>query len=137
MYEVRREIGERPQHVGANQEIRSRQREVGSSADEVPVKQHVKIHGAGSPSRRLPRAATECLYGAQHDEQIIHQQIGLERGDEIDKVRSFEACGRIPVPGGEARARESSRKLLSRQCHVLMGRNIAAGGDEDLRHGGC
>ena len=104
-------------------------------AYEVPVQQHVKIHGPRRPARRLPRPATARFNGAQDDEQFIDAEPGRKGGHEIDEVRPFEACGPILIPGRETHIRKGFRKLARRQRHVLMGRNIAAGGDEDLRHG--
>jgi hypothetical protein len=135
VHQVRRKIGEWPQHVGAHQKIRPRQSKVGPPAYEVSVEQYVEIHGPGRPTRRLARPATERFNRAQDDEQFIDAELGGKCGHEIDEVRPFEARGPILVPGREAHIGKGSRELASGQRHVLMGRNIAAGGDEDLRHG--
>jgi hypothetical protein len=76
-----------------------------------------------------------CFDAAQDDEQFIDAELGCECGHEVDEVRPFEACGPILIPGGETHVWKGFRELARGQRHVLMGRNIAAGGDEDLGHG--
>ncbi len=71
----------------------------------------------------------------QLSEQLLHRKLRGEAGDKIDEVRAFKSQRLIAIPGREAHIGKRALKRVCRERQVLLGSNIATGGDEDLRHG--
>ena len=112
VHHLRRQLGQRPEHVGALEQVRPRQLQARLLADQVAVQQHVQVHGARRPARRVARPAAQRLDGVQPlRAPRASGSCGAEAGDQVDEVSPLEADRAVAVPGREARAGKFASQL--------------------------
>src|SRR5215469_4181672 len=135
MHELGGERGERTEHVSALEQIRTRQLEPVLIADQIAIQQHIEVHRAWRPARRVALAAAVRLDGMELCQHAVQRQVRVEGRNEIYEVLALEADRTIAIPGREARPRKLTPQLRHRARQVALGGDVTPGADVDGRHG--
>ena len=142
MQRLRRELGQRPEHVGALQQLRPRQRQLRLLADEISVQQQIQVERggrSGAAVRTRPQRPSICAQARVH---LAHRQLGREPGHQIDEVRAGRSAapaasaaapaGRLRYQGEKRAPGNCARELCDRAGEMALGLDVAARGDVDL-----
>ena len=68
-------------------------------------------------------------------QHLVDRKLRRESGHEVDEVLPLEADCPVAVPRREAHAGELPLQLAHGHGEMLLGLDVAASGDVDLRHG--
>src|SRR3569833_585395 len=134
MQNLRRNLGQRSQHVGSFQQIGARQNKGRFRTDNDVVQEDVEVQAAGSPTGGIAGSAAKRLDGVQALDDCAQCQWSLEANNAVDKVVTVESHGAISVPRRKARAGKYSRQLRGSLGDVLLGIDITPDGNVDVRH---
>ena len=135
MHNLRSNLRQRPQHVGALQKIRPRQRHRRLRTHDVVIEQNIEVHAARSPPWCIARPSTECFDGVQTSRSPrATVRSGLKADDAIDEIVTLKPTARL-------RYQEEKRAPGNRRANsagslgdVLLGIDITPDGDVNVGH---
>ena len=134
MQKRRRKVRQGPQHVGALQQVRPGQTGTGELAHAVAKEQHIEVHGARGPLRRVAFAPAGGFDGVQLRQHFGQRQGCVEGHHQIVEIFALETEGGICVARRHRQLAEGGAEPGQRLWQPAGRVDIAAGGNEHARH---
>src|SRR6185503_7973222 len=134
MHLVRRDLGQRSEHVRTLEQVRTRHGVVLGLLDARTEQQDVEIHAARRPLRRVARSAAMDFDRSQPRDHGIDRQRGAKAHHHVDELGALEAHGLVAKAARKDRAGPRVRHCFAGARQILLWLYVAARRDPDARH---